>query len=347
MRRGGRPTPVSRLFVKNVNQSLFVIISCLVFALNQTGSPYSDVSDRPGLPIRIILCENSEYKPELQLSAQLPSVSLCAGAPCWFLSFSSWGELPVCGPALHQQLHGSLQALARLRPLCCGTICSPTQTLLSHHSDDAPCNTDHKQNGGHDREGDPGKSKPKSQLKVPSAGVWFASRWHLLCLCRSRRPSLVRSPSGWQTPQSCSTSSDTTETWAPPLSKVSWICPTSCTTRTSTYCGSFHRVPSVGTNWDFYIKIWCKYRYKIYSKRSAKEVWKCWNCFSTWLSSSALSGWTSTSAQSNVERKVFLCVLSPSLLLQCLQNELRTHLPTFLIDPEQYGPLPVGIGKLI
>ncbi|XP_030573997.1 afadin isoform X3 [Archocentrus centrarchus] len=32
-----------------------------------------------------------------------------------------------------------------------------------------------------------------------------------------------------------------------------------------------------------------------------------------------------------------------SCLLQCLQNELRKHLPTFLIDPEQYGSLPAGI----
>ncbi|XP_022606455.1 afadin-like [Seriola dumerili] len=32
-----------------------------------------------------------------------------------------------------------------------------------------------------------------------------------------------------------------------------------------------------------------------------------------------------------------------SCLLQCLQNELTKHLPTFLIDPEQHGPLPAGI----
>ncbi|XP_044231429.1 afadin [Thunnus albacares] len=32
-----------------------------------------------------------------------------------------------------------------------------------------------------------------------------------------------------------------------------------------------------------------------------------------------------------------------SCLIQCLQNELRKHLPTFLIDPEQHGPLPAGI----
>ena len=31
--------------------------------------------------------------------------------------------------------------------------------------------------------------------------------------------------------------------------------------------------------------------------------------------------------------------------MRCLQNELRKHLPTFLIDPEQQGPLPAGIGK--
>ncbi|XP_034531280.1 afadin [Notolabrus celidotus] len=30
-------------------------------------------------------------------------------------------------------------------------------------------------------------------------------------------------------------------------------------------------------------------------------------------------------------------------LLQCLQNELRKHLPTFLNDPEQHGRLPAGI----
>lgn len=43
-----------------------------------------------------------------------------------------------------------------------------------------------------------------------------------------------------------------------------------------------------------------------------------------------------------------MCVCFPlSCLLQCLHNELRMHLPTFLIDPEQHGPLPVGIGKFI
>ncbi|XP_053192239.1 afadin [Scomber japonicus] len=32
-----------------------------------------------------------------------------------------------------------------------------------------------------------------------------------------------------------------------------------------------------------------------------------------------------------------------SYLIQCLQNELRKHLPIFMIDPEQHGPLPAGI----
>ncbi|XP_029284012.1 afadin [Cottoperca gobio] len=32
-----------------------------------------------------------------------------------------------------------------------------------------------------------------------------------------------------------------------------------------------------------------------------------------------------------------------SFLLQCLQSDLRKHLPTFLIDPEQHGALPAGI----
>ncbi|XP_070834683.1 afadin [Chaetodon trifascialis] len=36
-----------------------------------------------------------------------------------------------------------------------------------------------------------------------------------------------------------------------------------------------------------------------------------------------------------------------SCLLQCLQNELRKHLPTFLIDPEQHGPLPAGIEMVL
>ncbi|XP_029973342.1 afadin-like [Salarias fasciatus] len=36
-----------------------------------------------------------------------------------------------------------------------------------------------------------------------------------------------------------------------------------------------------------------------------------------------------------------------SFLLQCLQNELRKHLPTFLIDPEQHGPLPPGIEMVL
>lgn len=38
--------------------------------------------------------------------------------------------------------------------------------------------------------------------------------------------------------------------------------------------------------------------------------------------------------------------ICPSFLLQCVQTELKKHLPTFLIDPEQQGPLPAGIGKL-
>ncbi|XP_034714054.1 afadin [Etheostoma cragini] len=36
-----------------------------------------------------------------------------------------------------------------------------------------------------------------------------------------------------------------------------------------------------------------------------------------------------------------------SCLLQCLQNELRKHLPTFLIDPEQHGALPAGIEMVL
>ncbi|XP_044022668.1 afadin isoform X2 [Siniperca chuatsi] len=36
-----------------------------------------------------------------------------------------------------------------------------------------------------------------------------------------------------------------------------------------------------------------------------------------------------------------------SCLLQCLQNELRKHLPTFLIDPEKHGPLPAGIEMVL
>ncbi|KAF3700919.1 Afadin Afadin adherens junction formation factor [Channa argus] len=34
-------------------------------------------------------------------------------------------------------------------------------------------------------------------------------------------------------------------------------------------------------------------------------------------------------------------------LRQCLQNELLKHLPTFLIDPEQHGPLPAGIEMVL
>ncbi|KAK9534039.1 hypothetical protein VZT92_009114 [Zoarces viviparus] len=36
-----------------------------------------------------------------------------------------------------------------------------------------------------------------------------------------------------------------------------------------------------------------------------------------------------------------------SFLLQCLQSELRKHLPTFLIDPEQHGALPAGIEMVL
>ncbi|XP_076013546.1 afadin [Genypterus blacodes] len=36
-----------------------------------------------------------------------------------------------------------------------------------------------------------------------------------------------------------------------------------------------------------------------------------------------------------------------SFLIQCLQNELRKHLPTFLADPEQHGPLPAGIEMVL
>ncbi|XP_028422199.1 afadin [Perca flavescens] len=36
-----------------------------------------------------------------------------------------------------------------------------------------------------------------------------------------------------------------------------------------------------------------------------------------------------------------------SCLLQCLQNELRKSLPTFLIDPEQHGALPAGIEMVL
>ncbi|XP_068436318.1 afadin [Clinocottus analis] len=36
-----------------------------------------------------------------------------------------------------------------------------------------------------------------------------------------------------------------------------------------------------------------------------------------------------------------------SCLLQCLQNELRKHLPTFLIDPELHGKLPAGIEMVL
>ncbi|XP_061750135.1 afadin-like [Nerophis ophidion] len=36
-----------------------------------------------------------------------------------------------------------------------------------------------------------------------------------------------------------------------------------------------------------------------------------------------------------------------SSLIQCLQSELQKHLPTFLVDPEQHGPLPVGIEMVL
>nr|XP_040055730.1 afadin isoform X3 [Gasterosteus aculeatus aculeatus] len=36
-----------------------------------------------------------------------------------------------------------------------------------------------------------------------------------------------------------------------------------------------------------------------------------------------------------------------SCLLLCLQNDLRKHLPTFLIDPEQHGALPAGIEMVL
>ncbi|KAM3594356.1 uncharacterized protein V6R79_006326 [Siganus canaliculatus] len=36
-----------------------------------------------------------------------------------------------------------------------------------------------------------------------------------------------------------------------------------------------------------------------------------------------------------------------SFLLQCLENELMKHLPTFLIDPEQHGSLPIGIEMVL
>ncbi|XP_054470257.1 afadin [Anoplopoma fimbria] len=44
---------------------------------------------------------------------------------------------------------------------------------------------------------------------------------------------------------------------------------------------------------------------------------------------------------SHLVHKAFSC------LLQCLQNELRKHLPTFLIDPEQHGTLPAGIEMVL
>ncbi|XP_026161121.1 afadin [Mastacembelus armatus] len=44
---------------------------------------------------------------------------------------------------------------------------------------------------------------------------------------------------------------------------------------------------------------------------------------------------------SHLVHKAYRC------LLQCIQNELLKHLPTFLIDPEQYGPLPSGIEMVL
>ncbi|XP_039993356.1 afadin-like [Xiphias gladius] len=44
---------------------------------------------------------------------------------------------------------------------------------------------------------------------------------------------------------------------------------------------------------------------------------------------------------SHLVHKAYRC------LLQCLQNELTKHLPTFLIDPEQHGPLPAGIEMVL
>eukprot|EP00066_Takifugu_rubripes_P024089 XP_011613355.1 PREDICTED: afadin-like [Takifugu rubripes] len=36
-----------------------------------------------------------------------------------------------------------------------------------------------------------------------------------------------------------------------------------------------------------------------------------------------------------------------SCLVRCLQNALRSHLPTFLVDPEQHGSLPLGIETVL
>ncbi|KAM8916829.1 afadin isoform 2-T2 [Spinachia spinachia] len=44
---------------------------------------------------------------------------------------------------------------------------------------------------------------------------------------------------------------------------------------------------------------------------------------------------------SHLVRKAYSC------LLLCLQNDLRKHLPTFLIDPEKHGVLPAGIEMVL
>lgn len=90
----------------------------------------------------------------------MPSFSWCPPAPCRWLLHFSWGSPPVCSHKLHQQLHSSFQALTCIHPLCCGTLCSatPLQARLSTLGADAHCNLNCKQNGGHDREGHPGKS---------------------------------------------------------------------------------------------------------------------------------------------------------------------------------------------
>lgn len=142
------------------------IILLVLAGVKLTGSLYPDLSDQPGLPIGIKFCDDCEYEPNCYFLvwlavSSLSSLSLCPPAPCWRLFHFSWGSLPVCSHTLHQQLHSSFQALTSIHPLCCGTLCSatPPQTRLSPLGADAQCNTDHKQNGGHDREGHPGKSK--------------------------------------------------------------------------------------------------------------------------------------------------------------------------------------------
>lgn len=39
-------------------------------------------------------------------------------------------------------------------------------------------------------------------------------------------------------------------------------------------------------------------------------------------------------------------VASCSCLLRCLQDELRIHLPAFLLHPQRHGSLPVGLGNV-